>query len=67
MVIYGTLRRFDIRRRCGSAVRDKYGIDMDYFKRLVDSGVRNRDIALKLGCPTDLVATRKYQYKKGVI
>lgn len=37
------------------------------FKILFELGVRNRDIANVLNCSTGLVATRKYQHKRGII
>ena len=47
--------------------RRKYDIDIEELKRDFDNGMRNKDIAKKYKCTTCLIATRRHQYKKGLI
>ena len=65
--IYYLLKRNGIERRTYSESRDKYGIDLEIFKEYVDKGLSNKEIKKMFNCSSDLVATRKYQYKKGKI
>ena len=67
IVIYNALERNGIKRRSGSEVRNKYNIDLDLFKKMVDEGYSNKKMVERFNCSSDIIATRKYQYKKGII
>ena len=65
--VYRMLRNSGLKPRTVSEAKDKYGIDIAYFKKLIDSGTKNKEIVKIFNCSRDIVATRKYQYKRGVI
>ena len=44
-----------------------YNIDKEKFKEALRSGKKNREIAKMFNCSSMLVATRRYQMKKGVV
>lgn len=57
-------------RFLGVEIRDKsppvkYDAPKEKIWELIDKGKTNKEIAEELGCTTALVATRKWQYKKG--
>lgn len=41
--------------------------DLDLFKKMVDEGYSNKKMIERFNCSSDIIATRKYQYKKGII
>ncbi len=45
----------------------KYGIDLETIKAELDAGYTNAELAEKYGCSGNLIARRRYQYKKGLI
>ena len=45
----------------------RYGIDIETIKREFDEGYTNAELANKYGCGRNLIARRRYQYKKGLI
>lgn len=56
-----------IKIRSISEAQNKYNVDLNVLKELVLKGYNNKQISEILKCPKSLVATRKYQIKKGEI
>lgn len=45
----------------------RYGIDIQTIKEEIDAGHTNAELSEKYGCSRNLIARRRYQYKKGMI
>lgn len=65
--IIDSLNRTDTVRRNRGNYEDKYHIDLIELKRLFDLGYSNKEISKAYKCPSNLIARRRYQYKKGEI
>ena len=63
-VLYGILKKHDIKRRTISEIQNKYNLDLNEVLKDLKSGMRNVDIAKKYNCPRQLINTRKHQFKK---
>ena len=63
-IIYGILRSNNIKihRKPSS-----FNIDLNILKQEFDIGIPNKNLAKKYNCSQNLIARRKYQYKKGEI
>ena len=51
----------------GINLQTKYKFDKKWFIAAFEKGMSNREIAAIFNCPPELVARRKYQYKRGEI
>jgi hypothetical protein len=47
--------------------RNKYHIDLKELKKDIDKGMSNKELVKKYNCSNDIIATRKYQFKKGMM
>jgi Mor family transcriptional regulator len=63
IVIYGILRK----QNCKIYKKSRYNIDLDILKSEFDSGMSNSELVSKYKCNQNLIARRRYQYKKGEI
>lgn len=57
------LKLYGIKRHIGR----KYDIPIEKLKRDFESGLTNKEISNKYNCSTAIIATRKNQYKKGLL
>lgn len=64
--VRGVLKAQNIKRRTQSDY-GKYGIPLDELKMLLETERSNKAIAEIYKCPPNLIARRRYQYKKGEI
>lgn len=67
VTIYKVIRDSKTRIRNVGESHTKYHIDLQLFKKYVDEGKKNSEIQKLFNCSKDIVATRKYQYRKGII
>lgn len=63
-IIYGRLRRYDIERRNPSECRDKYHVPLNELLIDFQSGKSNKELSQKYNCTSQLIATRKTQFRK---
>lgn len=63
-VVDGMLKRNNIKIH---KRQSSFKIDLEILKKEFDLGLRNNFLAKKYGCSENLIARRKYQYKKGEI
>lgn len=63
-VVYGILKRNNIKIH---KRQSSFKIDLEVLKKEFDLGLKNNFLAKKYGCSENLIARRKYQYKKGEI
>ena len=61
------LDKYGLEKRKQGSLQNKYNIDLEELKKMFDEGLRNKDIASHFNTNTALIATRRYQYKKGII
>lgn len=47
-----------------SECKDKYKIDLDELLIDLQHGLKNQELAVKYKCTTELIATRKYRFRK---
>lgn len=57
------MKLYDIKMHIGR----KYDIPIEELKKDFESGLTNKEISKKYNCSTAIIATRKYQYKKGLL
>lgn len=63
-VLYGILKKHDIRRRTNAEHLNKYDLDLNEVLNDLKSGTKNVDIAKKYNCPRQLINVRKHRLKK---
>lgn len=63
-VVYGILKQHSIERKSQSECRDKYKIDLDRLLTDIRRGMKNHELAKKYNCSLDIIATRRYQFRK---
>lgn len=63
-VVYGILKQHSIEIRSQSQCRDKYKIDLEQLLKDLKLGMKNHELAKKYNCSLDIIATRKYQFRK---
>lgn len=63
-VIRGILKRNNIKIHTKPSL---FGINLETLKKEFDLGISNKELAKKYCCSENLIARRKYQYKKGEI
>lgn len=61
-VIRSTIKKYGIKPDAHRGL--KYNIDLDVLLKELRSGMKNKDLAEKYGCPSSLIARRKYQFRK---
>lgn len=61
------IMQFKKRKNIKKIIPRRYNIDIMQMLEMINSGLPNKDIAKQLKCPSNLVASRKYQLKKGEI
>lgn len=65
--IKNILSNNDMKVRSISEAQNKYNINLTVLNQLIEKGLSNKQIAKILNCPNGLIATRRYQIKKGII
>ena len=65
--IYQILKTHNVTIQTSQETKNIYNIDLDLFKKHVDDGKSNKEIQKLFSCSKGIVATRKYQYRKGII
>ena len=66
-MLAGILKRNGIKPKTSKFWQDKYQINIDELKKDIDKGMTNKELVEKYKCSRDIIATRKYQIKKGMI
>ena len=61
------LRRNNIEIKSIGVYHDIYHIDLEELKGEIDKGISSTQLAERYGCPVNLISSRKWQYKKGLI
>lgn len=62
--VYNVLIHNNVDRRNMSECKDKYKIDLDELLIDLQHGLKNQELAVKYKCTTELIATRKYRFRK---
>ena len=68
MVIYNNMKKYGINRRtCGEA-NNKYHINPNELIEEFKKGKTNKELSREYDCPSNLIAVRRYQFRKrGII
>lgn len=62
--VYSVLKKLGVKRRTHGEAMDKYGIDLNMLLIDFKKQYTNKDIQKKYKCSKEIIATRKYQFKK---
>lgn len=67
-IVYNNMKKYGIKRRKSSEYKDKYHIDLEQLKEDFVNGKTNRELSRKYKCTENLIAVRRYQFRKrGII
>ena len=61
------LKRNNLKPQGNIFWKNKYNIDLKELKEDINKGMTNKKLAKKYNCSLSIIATRKYQIKKGMI
>lgn len=61
------LKRNNLKSQGNSFWKNKYNIDIKQLKNDIKNGMTNKELVKKYNCSNQIIMTRKYQIKKGMI
>lgn len=61
------LKRNNLKSQGNSFWKNKYNIDIEQLKNDIKNGMTNKELVKKYNCSKQIIMTRKYQIKKGMI
>ena len=68
MVIYNNMKKYGINRRTYGEANNKYHINLNELIEEFKEGKTNKELSREYDCPSNLIAVRRYQFRKrGII